>query len=227
MESCIDHAPSMRDGCGAGTQPCRPYKLSHGRRGLTTLGRDAAITSPGLTGPWWSFGITNSRASMYGMIGMDSVHQHKRRRNDECERHAQSGLAGWGWDDGWTQVVAALWGAGEPRRVSSRHRNRWKIQTSHGPRHAGAVPRSPAPLLPSVGDRVLASRGSGEGDVWLIDCLLPRRSCLSPGSVCHGSESTWPRISIGSTGSTPPSILTESSATSPWSVRVARPRRSC
>ena len=96
-------------------------------------------------------------------------------------------LAERGWDDRWAELFDATRSAGEPGRVSERHRSRWLIRTAHGARSA-RIEKSAGRSLPAVGDWVGAVPGAQSTDDWLIVGVLPRRSCFSRGSALDGSE---------------------------------------
>lgn len=98
-------------------------------------------------------------------------------------------LEGWGWDAGWSSVVAELAGAAGSGhgRVIGQERDRWTVMLEAGP----AVARIPAGSFsgpyPVTGDWVGIRPGPLPADPASIVAVLPRRSAISRGAAGGGA----------------------------------------
>lgn len=93
------------------------------------------------------------------------------------------GLRTWGWDENWASSLEQFDVDAEPARVTLQHRDRWEIQTEHGPRSARLPTAAPSGLIPVTGDWIACTPGPSEADPWSILGLLPRRSVIRRGSA--------------------------------------------
>jgi len=91
-------------------------------------------------------------------------------------------LEGWGWDEEWggraTELNADL---SQVARITGQDRDKWSVQSEHGPRTARIPSSSGLDPFPVVGDWVLAGPGPEPTDPWSLLAVLPRRSRISRG----------------------------------------------